>query len=56
MTEKELRKQEEAKNNGRIIARAMREENVQHQKNMIKAEKRQQTMLENAAERALQGN
>lgn len=56
--EKKTQSKEERKatENGRVIARAMREEQVQHQKNMIKAERRRQTMLENAAERALSGN
>lgn len=40
---------------GRVIARAMRLEKVQHEKNMIKAERRKATMLENAAEKALSG-
>lgn len=41
---------------GRIIARAMHQEKVLIEKNMIKAERRKATMLENAAERALSGN
>lgn len=41
--------------NGRAMARGMRQENMQHEKNMAKASKRQQTMLENAAEQALSG-
>lgn len=40
---------------GRAIARGMNQENVQQQKNMAKAGKRHQTMLENAAEKALGG-
>jgi hypothetical protein len=40
---------------GRVIAHAMNEVNVQKEKNMAKAEKRKATMLENAAERALSG-
>lgn len=41
---------------GRVIAHAMNEVNVQREKNMAKAEKRRATMLENAAEKALSGN
>lgn len=40
---------------GRAIAQGMRAEKVEHQKNMAKAAKRQQTMLERAAEKALSG-
>ncbi len=41
---------------GRVIARGMHELKVEQQKNMAKAEKRQATMLERAAEKALSGN
>jgi hypothetical protein len=40
---------------GRAIARGMHAENEQKQKNMAKAGKRKQTMLENAATQALSG-
>ena len=40
---------------GRAIAQSMRAEQAQHEKNMAKAAKRQQTMLERAAEQALSG-
>ena len=40
---------------GRAIARGMHAENEQKQKNMAKAGKRRQTMLSNAAEKALGG-
>jgi hypothetical protein len=40
---------------GRAIARGMQEMNLQHQKNMAKAEKRRATMLERAAEKVLSG-
>ena len=43
------------KEQGRVIARGMREEKAQHQKNMAKAAKRRTTMLEAAAEKALSG-
>ncbi len=41
--------------NGRAIARGMSQFKVQAEKNMAKAEKRKQTMLENAAEKAIGG-
>ena len=40
---------------GRVIARGMHLEKVQQEKNMIKADRRKATMLENAAEIALSG-
>ena len=40
---------------GRVIARAMDDLKVQKEKNMIKADRRRATMLENAAEKALSG-
>lgn len=40
---------------GKAMARGMREENMRHEKNIAKAGKRKQTMLENAAEKALSG-
>lgn len=45
----------ELKQNGRVIAHALEEQKVVIQKNMAKAEKRQATMLENAAKIALSG-
>jgi len=41
---------------GRVIAHAMNEVNIQKEKNMAKADKRKATMLENAAEKALSGS
>ncbi len=49
-------KEKEVREHGRVIARGMEDLKVEKQKNMIKAEKRKQTMLSNAAERALSGN
>jgi len=40
---------------GKAMARGMRLENERHERNMAKASKRKQTMLENAAEQALSG-
>lgn len=40
---------------GRAIARGIAEENAQKERNQAKADKRQATMLERAAERALSG-
>jgi hypothetical protein len=40
---------------GRIIARGIEDVKVEKQKNMIKADKRYNTMLERAAEKALSG-
>ncbi len=50
------KKIEEMKTNGRIIAQAIEQQKVEKEKNMMKAVKRRDTMLENAAERALSGN
>lgn len=41
---------------GRAIAQGMQQIKVEQKKNMAKADKRKQTMLENAAEIALSGN
>lgn len=41
------------KDQGRAIARGIAEENARKERNMAIAEKRKQTMLERAAERAL---
>lgn len=40
---------------GRVIAQGMNEIKVEKEKNMIKADKRKQTMLERAAEQVLRG-
>lgn len=48
-------KKDKAVELGRVIARGMDEVRVQKEKNMAKADKRRQTMLENAAEKALSG-
>lgn len=45
----------ELKEHGRVIARAMHEENMRIEKNMASAVKRKSTMLENAAQKALSG-
>ncbi len=55
LTPKEVQQQEQIRQTGRVIAQEMRAEKVQHEKNMIKAEKRQTTMLSKAAEKALSG-
>ena len=47
--------QDKARENGRVIAQEIENLKVEKQKNMIKAEKRHNTMLENAAERVLAG-
>lgn len=49
-------KEEKLMEHGRIIARAMDDVKVEKEKNMIKAGKRRETMLRNAAEQALSGN
>lgn len=41
--------------NGKAMAHGARLEQAKHDKNIAKADRRKQTMLENAAERALQG-
>lgn len=46
----------EMKQHGRIIAQAIEQQKVDKEKNMMKAEKRRDTMLRNAAETALSGN
>lgn len=46
---------EKSKEHGRVIAQGMEEVKVEKEKNMAKAVKRKQTMLENAAEIALSG-
>lgn len=51
----EIKKEQEVREHGRVIARGMEDAKVEQQKNMAKAAKRQQTMLERAAERALSG-
>lgn len=54
-TPKEVKKQEEAKQNGRVIAQEIHNLKVEKEKNMAKAVKRKATMLENAAEKVLSG-
>jgi hypothetical protein len=49
------KQQEQLRERGRVIARGIEDVKVEQQKNMAKAEKRHQTMLERAAERALSG-
>lgn len=48
-------KEGEMREQGRVIARGMHDVKVEQQKNMAKAEKRQATMLERAAERFISG-
>lgn len=55
LTNREQKQQDEIREHGRIIARGMNDEKVEREKNMIKAVKRKETMLEKAAERALSG-
>ena len=55
LTNKEQREQEQIREHGRVIARGIEDVKVEKQKNMAKAARRQQTMLERAAEKALSG-
>lgn len=55
LTPKEQKEQNEIREHGRIIAQGIEDVKVQKQKNMIKAEKRQETILKQAAEKALSG-
>lgn len=55
LSAKEEKEQNEIREHGRVIARGMEDIKVEQQKNMAKADKRKQTMLENAAEKALSG-
>lgn len=48
-------KEIEMRENGRVLARGMHDEQVQRERNMAKAQKRRNTMLEIAAEQALRG-
>lgn len=48
--------QSNLKEHGRVIARAMHEENVRREKSMASAEKRKETMLRNAAEKEFSRN
>jgi hypothetical protein len=50
------KKMGEMKEHGRIIAQAIQRQKVDKEKNMMKAVKRRETMLENAAEKALSGH
>ncbi len=49
------KKEQELKQQGRVIAQGIEDIKVAQQKNMIKADKRKATMLENAAKEALSG-
>lgn len=51
----EDKKEQEARNYGRVIARGMEDAKVEREKNMTKAAKRHTTMLERAAQQALSG-
>jgi len=51
----EVKKEEKARDYGRVIARGIQDVKVESEKNMARSAKRQQTMLERAAERALSG-
>lgn len=51
----EVYKNEDLTEHGRAIARGIEDLKVEHQKNMAKAAKRHQTMLEKAADRVLSG-
>ena len=55
LTIKEQKEQEQIREHGRVIARGIEDVKVEQQKNMARAAKRHQTMLERAAERALSG-
>lgn len=55
LTPKEQMEQDQLNRYGRVIAQGMEDVKVQKEKNMAKAEKRTQTMLSNAAEKALSG-
>lgn len=55
LSAKEQMEQAQIREHGRIIARGMEDIKVEKEKNMIKADKRQHTMLEKAAEIALSG-
>jgi hypothetical protein len=50
-----FKKEEVLKEHGRVIARGIEDLKVENQKNMAKAAKRHQTMLERAADRVLSG-
>lgn len=52
---KEIKERQEIREHGRILARGMEDIKVVKEKNVMRAEKRRQTMLENAAEIALSG-
>lgn len=55
LTPKEQKDQEQIRQHGRVIAQGIEDVKVEKQKNMAKAEKRKETILSNAAERALSG-
>ena len=56
LTDKEKMEQAELREHGKVIARGIEDVKVEKQKNMARAAKRHQTMLERAAEKALSGN
>lgn len=56
LSDNEAKQQAEIREHGRVIAHGIEDVKVEKQKNMAKAEKRHQTMLERAAQRALSGN
>ena len=51
----EVKKEQDLRVQGRVIARGIQDVKVENEKNMARSAKRQQTMLERAAERALSG-
>jgi len=55
LTPKEQMDQDQLNRYGRVIAQGMEDVKVRKEKNMAKAEKRTQTMLSKAAEKALSG-
>ncbi len=55
LTDREQSQQDLIKEHGRVIARGIEDVKVENQKNMAKADKRHNTMLERAAERVLSG-
>jgi hypothetical protein len=55
LSAKEAQAQEQIREHGRVIARGIEDVKVEQQKNMAKADRRYNTMLERAAERALSG-
>ena len=54
-TNKEIKEQEQIREHGRLLARGIEDIKVEKEKNIARAAKRHQTMLERAAESALSG-